>query len=1013
MVLWPVRPPFVATPQTSNTQGRLPASAVTVLSLAVGVLLFAILVPPVVLWPIEASPLLIPIAQLVGAVLAFGLVGWVAFREVKRLQASQVETEQLAFIPELTHQPVLTTDAAGEIDWVNESFLQLTGLVRHDILGKSPGTALLGRPMHNAVTIQKIRDGMGERQPFTVEMQCAHKGGHRYWLSLSFTPVFDEQGEVARFIGIGADITERKLAEEELARTHRRNLHLLDAAGDGIVSLDVQGNICFTNPAAAQLTGWEPEELLGQPASAILHQLRVDKLPNVQDDLFTAAAFVDGTVLIGDTDDFRRKDGTHFPVEYVSTPLRETNQHIGAVIIFRDITDRRQSETLRAKQARMFALRADVAFALTAGDTLRNFLQRTAAAVVKHLDGAFARVWTLNTENDTLELQASAGCYVHIDGHHSRIPVGTMKVGLLAKAGVPQATNNLETDPTVIDREWVKMERMVAFAGYPLFVEGKLIGVMAMFSRNVLPDDALELLGGVADAIAQGVMRKRAEEKIAEQAALLDNSQSAILVIDTRNRCTYWNKYAEQLYGWTAAEASGQRADQLLFVDASYFEEARAGTLDHGAWRDECCQSTSGERTITVESQWTLIRDEEGRPKSILIVNSDISEKKKIEAQFLRTQRMESIGTLAGGIAHDLNNVLAPIMMSVEILKEKFKDDQSRRMLGILESSAKRGADMVKQVLTFARGVDGERVLLQTRHLIKDLAKIASETFPKNIQFQTQTPESLWPIMGDATQLHQVLLNLAVNARDAMPNGGAITISAENTIVEANQANPAAAKPGFYVVIKVTDTGTGIPREILDKIFEPFFTTKEMGKGTGLGLSTVLGIVKSHGGFLQVQTEPNKGTQFILYFPATENAQAQTADGEARLLPPGHGELILAVDDEAAVLSMTKETLEAFGYRVLTARDGTEAVATYSAHRHEIKGVLTDMLMPHMDGPATIRVLKKLDPGVRIIAASGLMDSERVKDATGLDNIAFLMKPYTTERLLHAIHKVLNETVPA
>jgi hypothetical protein len=356
-----------------------------------------------------------------------------------------------------------------------------------------------------------------------------------------------------------------------------------------------------------------------------------------------------------------------------------------------------------------------------------------------------------------------------------------------------------------------------------------------------------------------------------------------------------------------------------------------------------------------------------------------------------------------------LNNVLAPILMSVEMLKEKFKDDQSRRMLNILESSAKRGADMVKQVLTFARGVDGERVLLQTRHLIKEVAKIVGETFPKTIQLKTNIAENLWTTMGDATQLHQVMVNLTVNARDAMPDGGTLTISAENTVVEPNQEpHPAGAKPGFYVVIRITDSGTGIPREILDKIFEPFFTTKEMGKGTGLGLATVLGIVKSHGGFVQVQTEVNKGTTFLIYLPALESAQTQPAENDQRALPTGNGELILAVDDEVSVLSMTKETLENFGYRVVTAKDGTEAIATYSAHRNEIKGVLTDMLMPFMDGPATIRVLKKLDPNVRIIAASGLMDNDKVKDATGMDNIAFLMKPYTAEKLLTMVHKVLS-----
>ena len=260
--------------------------------------------------------------------------------------------------------------------------------------------------------------------------------------------------------------------------------------------------------------------------------------------------------------------------------------------------------------------------------------------------------------------------------------------------------------------------------------------------------------------------------------------------------------------------------------------------------------------------------------------------------------------------------------------------------------------------------------------------------------------------MGDATQLHQVMVNLGVNARDAMPEGGIITLSAENVVIDERQATE-EIKPGFYVTIKVSDTGSGISREILDKIFEPFFTTKETGKGTGLGLATVLGIVKSHGGFVQVQTEVGKGTTFLVFLPASQDSHSQTAEGDTRQLPAGHGEIILAVDDESSVLTMTKETLETFGYKVITARDGTEAVAEFSAHQHEIKGVITDMLMPFMDGPSTIRVLRKIDPNVKIIAASGLMDNEKVKDATGMDNITFLMKPFTAEKLLNTVHKLL------
>ncbi len=930
-------------------------------------------------------------------------------RKIKEARKGSAPNPRLAQIVSKSDYAVLLVKPDGEIRWANYGFSRVTGYEPEETGGKPLGTILLGS-LHSPKTSAQIKNGLSGRRSFSLEVLCAHRAGHRYWISLNFTPVFDQRERVTGFIGFGADITARKRADDELVRVNRRNEMFLNAAGEGIFGLDLQGGITFINPAAARMTGWEPEELAAKPVSVILHQLRTSGSSPSKDSSFLAATCQDGTVLMGDADQFKKKDGSIFPVEYTSTPIREGNNLIGAVFIFRDITDQKQTESLRSRQTRQYALRADVGFTLAGSASLRNLLQRCAQAVLKHLDGAFARIWTFNQDENELELQASAGLYTRIDGHYSRIQAGTGKVGLIARDRLPQMTNDLANDSQVNDREWVKTEKLVAFVGYPLVVESRMVGVMALYSKNPLPIDTFDLLGGVADSLAQGIVRIRAEEKVIEQAALLDKSQDAIFVIDLSNRLTYWNKSAERLYGWADKEAYGKKADELLFRDRSYFERTRKELMEKGEWKGECCLVTRGDESVIVESEWTLVTDDSGRPKSILVVNTDVSEKRKIEAQFLRTQRMESIGTLAGGIAHDLNNVLAPILMSVEILKGKFKDDQSKRMLNVLESSAKRGADMVKQVLTFARGVEGERVLLQTRHLIKEVAKIIQDTFPKTVQLKTDIAENLWTIMGDATQLHQVMVNLGVNARDAMPNGGVLTITAENTVVEANQENhPVGAKPGFYVVIQIKDSGCGIPREILDKIFEPFFTTKEMGKGTGLGLATVLGIVKSHGGFLQVQTEVNKGTTFFIYLPALEGASQQPGDTEHQRAPSGHGELILAVDDEASVLSMTKETLENFGYRVLTAKDGTEAVAAYSANRGEIKGVLTDMLMPFMDGPSTIRVLKKMDPKVKIIAASGLMDGEKVKEAVGMDHIPFLMKPFTAEKLLHTIHKVLSE----
>ncbi len=310
-------------------------------------------------------------------------------------------------------------------------------------------------------------------------------------------------------------------------------------------------------------------------------------------------------------------------------------------------------------------------------------------------------------------------------------------------------------------------------------------------------------------------------------------------------------------------------------------------------------------------------------------------------------------------------------------------------------------------MLAFARGVEGERTILQPRHLIAEIQQIVKQTFAKSIELYTDISPELWTVFGDATQLHQVLMNLVVNARDAMPNGGTVRLVAENRVIEPNYAQMNLdAQVGPYIVITVSDTGTGIPINILPQIFEPFFTTKEMGKGTGLGLSTVIGIIKSHGGFVNVYSEVGKGTEFKVYLPVVSGSHLQPAEDFE--LPIGHGEVILVVDDEAPILEITKTALKTHNYEVFTANDGIEAIALYAEHQDEISAVLTDMMMPSMDGSTTIRTLQKLNPQLKIVAVSGLASNEQVASEAGVGVKAFLSKPYTAKELLNTINGVLS-----
>jgi PAS domain S-box-containing protein len=530
-----------------------------------------------------------------------------------------------------------------------------------------------------------------------------------------------------------------------------------------------------------------------------------------------------------------------------------------------------------------------------------------------------------------------------------------------------------------------------------------------VFARLTLAaDDTIIGTSGTLNDISE---RKQAEEKIREQAALLDITTDAIFVRDMDNHICFWNQGAQRLYEWQETEVLSKKTSAILSEEKSpQFQEAWKMVILAGEWRGELNQVTKSGREIIVESRWTLMRDEENQPKSILTVNTEITEQKKLESQLLRSQRMESIGTLAGGIAHDLNNVLAPILMSLQLLQMKYPDNGNQRLLKTLEHNAKRGANLVKQVLSFARGMEGKRTIVQTSHLILEIEHIVRETFPKSIELNSDIAPNLRNVHGDITQLHQVLMNLVVNARDAMPNGGILTISAENLVIDKHYAQMnIEATEGAYVVITVADTGMGMPPEIQERIFEPFFTTKELGKGTGLGLSTVMGIIKNHDGFVHVYSEVGRGTQFKVYLPATAGSLKPQHSQKTELLQ-GDGELILVVDDEAAIRDITKTSLEAYNYKVMTACDGVEALAIYAQYYQKISLVLLDMMMPSMDGAVTIRTLQKINPQVKIIAISGLASNEKIAEASGIGVKAFLSKPCTAEELLKTIHIVKSAT---
>ncbi|HET8956931.1 MAG TPA: PAS domain-containing protein, partial [Microcella sp.] len=480
---------------------------------------------------------------------------------------------------------------------------------------------------------------------------------------------------------------------------------------------------------------------------------------------------------------------------------------------------------------------------------------------------------------------------------------------------------------------------------------------------------------------------RRTSSLLAEQAALIEASRDAMVVRALDGRIRYWNRAAAELYGWPAGEVIDRFERELLYDAPDDYDAATEATLRDDYWSGEIDQRTRSGRALVAECRWQLLRDAEGMPEAIFAVMSDVTADRKAQEARLRAQRMESLGTLAGGIAHDLNNVLTPILMSVQLLEQGETDAGRREILATMEGAVKRGADMIRQVLSFARGVEGRRVTVSVPRLVDDVVSFARDTLPKTITIDLALDDEVSATSGDPTQLLQILINLVTNATDAMAEGGTLRIRTSDLVLEDTYSSIShLAMPGRYVAIEVEDTGHGMPPDTVEKIFEPFFTTKEVGKGTGLGLATSLAIVRSHGGFMQVYSEQGKGTRFTVGLPATSagsGADARPA-APAPELPRGHGELVLVVDDEPSILQITCQTLELHGYRTLRATNGRDALDVMTATQGVVDLVLTDMMMPVMDGAALSAHLEEHHPELPVIAASGLNSNGGAARAVGM-----------------------------
>ncbi len=893
-----------------------------------------------------------------------------ALHEWNLLQERKQAKEALAFKnlilttqQETSLDGILVVDENGGIISSNQRFVEIWQIPSDVVESKSDERVL-----------QSVKDKLADPGEFVGKLEHLHAAREETSqdeIALKDGRIFDRysapmlgaDGQYSGRVWYFRDITKRRQVEVALREEEEWFRTVFEHASDGLIFLSTSGEIISVNESFAAMHGYSVAEILKMNLKEFdapeSHRLFSEWMRRI---------------LAGERLTFevnhRHKQGHWFPLE-VTANLVTMGSKKYILASHRDITDRRRAEEALRAEERRYQTLSEISPV--------GIFRTDAQGQTTYVNPRWCQITGLSA------MDALGEGWLHA-------------VHPLDREQIAQGWHEAIQDPrsSTADYRFVHPDGTVAW----------------VMGQAVPEKDHAGHVVGYVGTITDVTGRKRAEEELRLENAALAAAANAIVITNRAGIIQWANPAFTNFTGYAIAEAAGKNPSELIKSgkhDPAFYKNMWDTILGGQVWRGEIINRRKDGSFYTEEMTITPVRDLRGEITHFVAIKQDVTEKKMLESRLLRSQRLESVGRLASGIAHDLNNILAPMLMSGPVLREAISDPDIRQLVDTIESSAVRGAGIIKQLLTFSRGVEGERVPVQLKSLVMDMLNIIRETFPKNIVAAREAPANPWLVRGDATQLHQILMNLCVNARDAMPGGGKLTLELEN--VEVNEAvasmNPGAS-PGRYVALSVTDTGTGIPPENLDKIFDPFFTTKELGQGTGLGLSTVIGIVKSHSGFIQVNSRVGQGTQFKVYLPACETPK----DSEKKLkldpLTQGRGELVLLVDDEESIRRVARQTLERHGYRMIEASDGTQGLAQYKQHQPDVRLVITDVVMPFMDGPAFIRSLRQINPQIRIIAMSGHQSKASAGHLPPQSVQALLAKPFDAAELLQSLKQALR-----
>ncbi|MFC0385114.1 PAS domain S-box protein [Muricoccus vinaceus] len=793
---------------------------------------------------------------------------------------------------------------------------------------------------------------------FSSEFEATGARGWRKWLRIVAETERDEAGRVTAVAGALQNVSERRAVEEANQRLAERLAARVGSITDAFFTLDANFRITYANPMALEVLGLE--DLLGQS-------------------LWDCPGFApDGAIGTRLRDAARDQHTIRFE-EFLRPSRRWLDVHAfpavgGLTVTLHDVTERRrEQEKLRLLEA-CVARMNDIVLITDAGGGEEHALR------IVFVNDAFER----RTGFTRAEAQGQSPWILR----GPRTQRDEMERIMAAVAAVQPVRAELINHTKSGEEFWVELDMQpVADAA------GQVTHWVAV-NREITD-------------------RRTYQTRLEEQAELLDQVQDAILVRTTDGLLTYMNQGAERLYGWTAADWRGRTVAELLYDDPSCLSVPIKTVLARGAWAGQLIQRRQDGTRIVVEARWTLMRHADGSPRAILAVNTDITERLELEARLRQSQRLEAVGQLTGGVAHDFNNLLTVILGNAEILMESLDDNgELREMAEMTMAAAERGAALTSRLLSFSRRQALDPKVVDVNALLDGLATMLRRTIGEQVDLHIQPDEDLWPALIDPPQLENAVLNLCINARDAMPAGGRLTIATRNMEIGADHPEAEASgdlAPGRYVVVEVVDTGTGMAPEVLARAFEPFFTTKEVGQGSGLGLSMVYGFMKQSGGHVSINSMPDLGTAIRMYVPGAET-RARAPATPAVMDEAGGWERVLLVEDDALVREHVATQLRELGYDVALVDQAAAALAALrDAPGFDL--LFTDVVMPGgMNGLDLAIRARQLHPGLRVLLTSGHTENALSRHGAVESGVLLLKKPYRRRDLAEAIRRALDAT---